>query len=138
MILSEAPVAFVISLEVEVNEPGDIAVFVECYDDNHQPVFSTGSFFEKELNGRRLERGCHVFECVIPGNLLNDGTYILDAHLVKNRQTDFPSEKSVISFRVHDDFKIPDGWNWRPVGVIRPETSWRHHVQKLSQGNRHN
>ena len=65
--------AFAIILEVEVNEPGDIGVFVVCYDNNHQPVFSTGSFFEKELHGRHLESGCHVFECVIPGNLLNDG-----------------------------------------------------------------
>jgi lipopolysaccharide transport system ATP-binding protein len=129
--------AFTIGLEVEVNEPGDIAVFVECYDDNHQPVFSTGSFFEKDLNGHPLECGQHLFECVIPGHLLNDGVYVLDAHLVKNRQTVFLSEKAVISFRVHDDFKSTDGWNWRPVGAIRPETSWRHRVQTLSQENHH-
>ena len=75
--------AFTISLELKVNEPGDIAVFVQCYDENHQSVFSTGSFFEKELNGRRLECGYHLFECVIPGNLLNDGIYVLDAQFGK-------------------------------------------------------
>ena len=123
--------AFVISLEVEVNEPGDVGVFVECFDENHQSVFSTGSFFEKELNGRDLECGYHLFECIIPGHLLNDGVYILDAHLVKNRQMVFLSEKSVISFRIYDDFKSTDGWNWRPVGVIRPDTRWRHCVRKL-------
>ena len=122
MTLSEALVHLPSVLKLKVNEPGDIAVFVQCYDDNHQSVFSTGSFFEKELNGRHLECGYHLFECVIPGNLLNDGIYVLDANLVKNRQAIIFSEKSVISFRVHDDFNIPDGWNWRPVGVIRPET----------------
>jgi len=121
---------FAISLEVKVNEPGEIAVFVECYDDNHQCVFSTGSFFENELNGRRLECGYHLFECVIPGNLLNDGIYALDVALLKNRQTIIVSEKAVMSFRVHDDFDIPDGWNWRPVGVIRPQISWRQSVRR--------
>ena len=75
---------FRIGLEIEVKEPGDIGVFFECYDENHQPIFSSGSFFEKELNGRSLMCGRHVFECVIPGNLLNDGVYVLNVHLVKN------------------------------------------------------
>jgi lipopolysaccharide transport system ATP-binding protein len=123
--------AFAISLEVEVIEPGDIGVFVVCYDDNRQPIFSTGSFFEKELNGRFLERGCHIFECVIPGHVINDGIYVLDAHLVKNRHAVFLSATSAFSFRIHDDFPIVDGWNWRSIGVIRPETNWRHHIQKL-------
>ena len=109
---------------------------MQCYDDNHQPVFSTGSFFEKELNGRRLECGYHLFRCVIPGNLLNDGIYVLDAHLLANRQAIILSEKSAISFRVNDDFNITDGWNWRPVGVIRPETNWRHCVRRISQESR--
>ena len=78
---------FVIRVQVEVSEPDDLAVFVQCYDSDHQPVFSTGSFFEKDLNGRNLQRGCHLFECVIPGNLLNDGVYVLDATLIRNRQT---------------------------------------------------
>jgi hypothetical protein len=100
-------------------------MFLTCYDDNHQPVFSTGSFFEKELNGHRLECGYHLFTCTIPGNLLNDGNYVLDLNLIKNRQVPILSEKSAFSFRVHDDFKIMEGWNWRPTGVIRPITSWR-------------
>jgi lipopolysaccharide transport system ATP-binding protein len=123
--------SFILSAEVKVNEPGDIAVFLICYDDNHQPVFSTGSFFEKELNGRQLECGYHLFTCTIPGNLLNDGNYVLDASLVKNRQAVIVSERSVFSFRVQDDFNITAGWNWRPTGVIRPVTRWRLCDRKL-------
>lgn len=125
---------FVIRVQVEVSEPDDLAVFVQCYDSDHQPVFSTGSFFEKDLNGRNLQRGCHLFECVIPGNLLNDGVYVLDATLIRNRQTIIHSEKSVMSFRVHDDFSIPEGWNWRPVGVIRPDVKWHHRAGSPKNG----
>jgi lipopolysaccharide transport system ATP-binding protein len=118
---------FRIALEIEVKEPGDIGVLFVCYDDNHQPIFSSGSFFQKELNGRYLACGRHTFECVIPGNLLNDGICVLDVHLIQNRSIVFLSEKSVFSFRVHDDFSVTDGWNWRPIGPIRPETKWRHY-----------
>jgi lipopolysaccharide transport system ATP-binding protein len=127
--------SFTISAEVKVHEPGDIAVFLTCYDGNHQPVFSTGSFFEKELNGHRLECGFHLFTCTVPGNLLNDGNYVLDLHLVKNRQVVILSEKSIFSFRVQDDFNIMPGWNWRPIGVIRPVTRWR--LCDRKQGYRH-
>jgi lipopolysaccharide transport system ATP-binding protein len=127
--------SFTIGVEVKVNEPGDIAAFVQCYDSNHQPVFSTGSFFENELNGRLIDQGYHIFECVVPGNLLNDGVYTLDVHLIKNRQAVIHFEKSVISFRVNDDFKVPIGWNWRPAGVIRPKTNWRQATGRLLHRN---
>jgi lipopolysaccharide transport system ATP-binding protein len=123
--------SFTISCEVKVNVPGDIAVFLQCFDESHRPIFSTGSFFEKELNGRRLECGYHLFNCVVPGHLLNDGNYVLDVHLLKSR-TVFHYERSVISFRVHDDFDITDGWNYRPEGVIRPQTRWRHHAKHVT------
>jgi lipopolysaccharide transport system ATP-binding protein len=124
--------SFVIVLEAEIREPGDIGVFIECFDGNHQSIFSTASFFERNLNGAHLECGMHTFECLIPGHLLNDGLYILDAHLIKNRQAAFLSEKSVISFRIHDDFDIVEGWNWRQKGAIRPAATWRSHIGRSS------
>jgi lipopolysaccharide transport system ATP-binding protein len=124
--------SFVIVLEAEIREPGDIGVFIECFDENHQVIFSTASFFERNLNGVHLERGIHTFECLIPGHLLNDGVYILDAHLIKNRHAPFLSEKSVVSFRIHDDFDIVEGWNWRQKGAIRPAAIWRTHIGRSS------
>jgi len=117
---------FCIGLEIEVRQSGDIGVFFECCDEHHQPVFSSGTFFEKDLNGRSLNCGRHFFECTIPGHLLNEGIYLLNVALVQNRTTVFLSEKSVFSFRVHDDFGITEGWNWKPIGPVRPETKWRH------------
>ena len=67
--------SFVIVLEAEIREPGDIGALIECFDENHQPIFSTASFFERNLNGAHLECGIHTFECLIPGPLLNYGLY---------------------------------------------------------------
>ena len=56
----------------------------------------------------------------------------MDANLIKDRQAVIQSEKSVMSFRVHDDFSIPNGWNWRPVGVVRPKTKWSYRADATS------
>jgi lipopolysaccharide transport system ATP-binding protein len=117
-------VPFAIGIEVEVERAGDIAVFVNCYHDSQQMVFSTGSIYDENLNGLRLDVGVHLFECVVPGHLLTDGTYVLDVQLVRSLRT-MVSEPAVLSFRVVDDFAKVEGWNYRPGGVIRPKTTWR-------------
>jgi lipopolysaccharide transport system ATP-binding protein len=121
-ILGTSP--FSIGVEVEVQHAGQFEIFLHCFTDQQQIVFSTGSFFEERLNGLRLETGTHLFECAVPGHLLTDGTYVLDVILLKNRQV-ITTEADVLSFQVVDDFPGIDGWHYRPAGVIRPKATWR-------------
>ena len=115
--------SFSIGVEVEVNHPGQIEAFLHCYNDRQQMIFSTGSFFEESLNGLRLVAGVHLFECVVPGHLLADGTYVLDVILLNNRQV-VVTEAAVLSFQIADDFPMIPGWHLRPAGIIRPRASW--------------
>jgi lipopolysaccharide transport system ATP-binding protein len=115
---------FSIGVEVEVHRSGEIGVCFNCSNDSQQMVFSTGSFFEESLNGLRLEAGVHLFECIVPGHILTDGTYVLDVMLIRHGQQ-VATEPAVMSFQVIDDFAKVDGWNYRPGGVIRPRTKWR-------------
>jgi lipopolysaccharide transport system ATP-binding protein len=119
-----ATVPFSIGIEVEVDRAGDIAVFVNCHNDSHQLIFSTGSIYDENLNGLRLDVGVHLFECVVPGHILTDGTYVLDIMLIRSLRT-MVSESAVLSFSVVDDFAKVEGWNYRLGGVIRPKTTWR-------------
>ena len=116
-------VPFSIGIEVEVDRAGDIGVFVNCHH-GQQMVFSTGSIYDENLNGLRLDVGVHLFECVVPGHILTDGIYVLDVQLVRSLRT-MVSEPAVLSFQVADDFAKVEGWNYRPGGVIRPKTTWR-------------
>ena len=116
--------SFSIGVEVEVNHPGQIETFLHCYNDRQQMIFSTGSFFEESLNGLLLSAGVHLFECVVPGHLLADGTYVLDAILLNNRRV-VATEAAVLSFQVADDFPMISGWHLRPAGIIRPRALWR-------------
>jgi lipopolysaccharide transport system ATP-binding protein len=113
-------------VDVRVNAPDSIDAFIHCYDERHVMVFSSGSFFDRACDYGPLTVGTHRFTCEVPGFLLNDGTYTLDVMLIRGRSDVFVSEPSVLRFRVEDDFPPIEGWQWRPVGVVRPDLRWRH------------
>lgn len=118
---------FTIRTTVQVREPdSEIGVFLHCHDENQNRVFSTGSFFNPRLNGLRLAVGQHDFECEVPGHLLNDGEYTLDVCIVRDRSEVLITESAILSFRIHDEPLGVQGWNWAPVGVIRPRLIWSH------------
>ncbi len=113
-----------VDVEVASVMKDSIDVFLHCYDENQQMVFSSGSFFGKEYSKDPLTPGTHRFSCCIPGHLLNDGQYALDILLVRNRQDVIATETSVLTFRIADDFPVTTGWHWRPAGVVRPNLRW--------------
>lgn len=116
-----------ISIKVRVEVPcgnPEIGVFIHCHDANQNRVFSTGSFFAAELNGLKLSAGQHEFVCCIPANVLNDGEYSLDVMLLRDRSEVILTENALVSFQIHDEPLGVEGWNWSPVGMIRPKLEW--------------
>jgi lipopolysaccharide transport system ATP-binding protein len=116
-----------IGVEVDVRKAGRFDVFLHCYNESQQMVFSSGSFFEENLNALSVEAGAHLFECAVPGHVLRDGKYTLDVMLLQNREV-ISAESSALSFEVVDDFPRIEGWHYRQLGIVRPKTSWRHRV----------
>lgn len=116
---------FVIKVLVHVAQAEEeIGVFLHCYGEQGEMVFSTGSFFQPELVGKRLVPGDHEFTCEVPAPLLNDGEYTLDVFLVRRRQEVVAREDSILTFRVQAEALQTEGWNWRPAGVVRPQLRW--------------
>jgi len=115
-------------VDMFVHEAARVGVFIHCYDEQQIMVFSSGSFFDDQLDAETLNPGAHRFICEIPGRLLNDGNFALDVMLVRNRNEVFANEASIIRFRIDDDFAVIPGWQWRPAGVIRPHLNWKHQV----------
>ena len=117
--------AFSIRTRIELRESDmEVGVFLHCHDANQSRVFSTGSFFSAELNGLKLPKGQQEFTCHVPGNLLNDGEYTLDVILVRDHSEVFLTELAILSFHIHDEPLGVEGWNWAPIGVIRPNLAW--------------
>ena len=118
---------FEVGVTIDVLRPDvEVGVFLTCRDEQGNAVFSTGSFFERRLNGMRLQSGSHQFTCEVPAPLLNDGEYSLDVFLVHDRRDVLVTENSLLSFRVEEEALDVEGWHWRPVGVVRPHIRWQH------------
>lgn len=115
---------FVIRTRLQIPRPGRFAVSVTCHSEDGPQMFSTVSFFEKELD-TPIPKGISEFDCVIPGHVLNDGSYVLDVNVVLERRDVLIREPSVLSFQIQDDFPTVDGWHWRPDGGVRPRIDWQ-------------
>jgi len=117
---------FGINIGVEVRDDDmEFGVFVSCFDENQNRVFSSGSFFDKKLNGLKLSAGIHEFECTVPENILNISRYTLDVSLLHNRSEVVQDISTALAFEVGDDQRISiEGWHWPILGIVRPLLTW--------------
>jgi lipopolysaccharide transport system ATP-binding protein len=64
-------------------------------------------------------------ECQIPAHLLNEGTYSLTVHFVKNRSEVIRSYENLLRVVIHDDPSGRDGWYGTWAGIVRPRLEWK-------------
>jgi lipopolysaccharide transport system ATP-binding protein len=106
----------------------EVGVFVSCFDPGQTRIFSNGSFFNPQLNGRKLCKGIHEFICEVPANLLNAGDYSIEVSLIRNRAESLLDDPGVLFFRVDDVPSAIEGWHWPVLGVVRPDLRWSQRI----------
>jgi lipopolysaccharide transport system ATP-binding protein len=77
-------------------------------------VFNTGT------EARLLSKGLHKGVCHIPGNLLNDGTYMVSMMIVGERSYSIFYYENSISFEVNENRDV-SGWHGKWIGFVRPK-----------------
>ena len=87
-------------------------------------LFSTANYTDPEWGDREHDEGIFRTCCTIPANLLNDGTYPVDALLVHDMRTVRAQVQDALRFTVVDDGKTRGGYvgEWR--GEVRPLCEW--------------
>jgi len=88
-------------------------VSMVIWDMNQNPVFniSTDSLF--------LKKGLNKAVFHIPGNLMNDGIYIIQNYFVKDSSKPVFIHDNACSFEVFED-RNASGWHGKWIGVVRP------------------
>jgi lipopolysaccharide transport system ATP-binding protein len=79
----------------------------------------TDSFF-----GKPLKKGRYVSTLVIPGNFLNEKTYLISAYLVIGPD-DYVYAPEVLSFSVTDTGEMREEFGGGWIGMIRPRMLWQ-------------
>lgn len=121
---SEFSVAEPIAIRVEIESRAEryfVLLDVCIYHIDGTPVFE--SLSSNDMESATIKRGVYRWTCVIPGNLLNQGTYS-----VRILVTDHDTQKIVdlsdalIINVVEEERSIP--WYGRFIGNVHPKLSW--------------
>lgn len=73
----------------------------------------------------RAEKRVYRAECMVPGNLLNDGNYFFELCLVKNRNNLLYKFSEILVFDVIDIDRGENNSFAKINGVIRPQLEWK-------------
>ena len=88
-------------------------------------IFNTGSFARSFPIG--LIRGSFV----IPGNFLNDDTYVVRVLIVKDTSVALLDLSDVLMFEVQDSDR-KGNWYGKWFGTVRPKFDWQLNVEELA------
>jgi lipopolysaccharide transport system ATP-binding protein len=81
-------------------------------------IFSTGSI------PRPITPGAYKSECLIPGDLMNDGVYTVDVTLARDSSVQVFRMEDALTFEIHDVERAPGAWLGKIPGAIRPRFEW--------------
>ncbi len=95
------------------------------FNDEGAIAFNTGPIDEPEWHGRAFPAGLFRSSCLVPGDLLNDGTHRIRLHVVKDQSTIIYTHEDVLVFDVGEDFESRSVWYGRVVGAVRPRLTWK-------------
>ncbi len=88
-------------------------------------VFAVNTVREPDWHGRAFPRGVFRSVCRIPSELLNDGTYRVRLHVVKDKNQVQVTADDLLVFEVIDDLtEMRAGWFGKWPGVVRPNLQW--------------
>ena len=106
--------------------PGAVLNFsIVLYNIEGVAIFNTGSFARSFPIG--LIRGSFV----IPGNFLNDDTYVVRVLIVKDTSVALLDLSDVLMFEVQDSDR-KGNWYGKLIGTVRPKFDWQLNVEELA------
>ena len=97
---------------------------VVLYNDEGVPVFNTGPVNERKWNGRPFPAGLFRSVCHVPGDLLNDGTYRVQLHVVRDESVVIFRLDDLLVFEIHEAAERSGAWFGKWIGAVRPSLEW--------------
>jgi lipopolysaccharide transport system ATP-binding protein len=109
-----------VAFEFEMLEDGyNVHLSLLLYKSDGDVVFNTYS------SATKAEKRRYQSECIIPGNLLNDGSYYFEICIVKNNSILLYKFTEVLVFDALDLERGENSAFGKIVGVVRPQLEWR-------------
>ena len=101
-----------------------LSLTVLIYHQDGNLAFATMSLTDPKWSRRPLPQGLFQSVCYVPGDLLNDGTYLVEVKFVKNASVLVYRVPSVLIFKVEDEIRGEGEWFGKFSGAVRPRLRW--------------
>ena len=98
------------------------------YNQNGLFLFPTANLHIEGWGNKIYDSGFYSCTCIIPGSLLNSGTYFIHVYLSTLSGTPYVHVPNVVSFQVIDDGTGRGAYRGASTGIIRPLLEWRGEV----------
>ena len=97
------------------------------YNEEGVALFNTGPTNENEpiWHGKQFPEGLFRSSCVIPADLLNDGTHRVQLYVVQDQSTNLFRLDDILVFEVLEAPERRAGWFGKVVGAVRPLLEWK-------------
>ncbi len=97
---------------------------IVLYNEEGAPVFNTGPADEPKWHGHPFPAGLFRSVCHVPGNLLNDGTYRIQLHVVRDESVVIFRLDDLLVFEIHESVERRGAWFGKWIGAVRPSLPW--------------
>jgi lipopolysaccharide transport system ATP-binding protein len=97
---------------------------VLVYTEDGVLTFNTGPVKEPLWNGKPFPVGLFRSVCYLPGDLFNDGLHRVTLLVVENQAHIIYSHEDLLTFEVHEDVAMREGWYGDWPGAMRPLLRW--------------
>ena len=117
---------FFVKLTYEVLQNNAQACFsLSLMSEDGTCVFSSLNNLENSFYGKPLTKGVYNSQCLIPGNLLNNGHFCINLVGLSSSWSDPFTIDRVVSFEAHDDGVLKGDYHGGYGGYIRPKLKWQ-------------
>lgn len=126
--------SFVLAFEYWNDLPGrELTLTLTVTNEENVVVFSSGTMNEPNWEGKPFEQGLYRSECVVPGFLLNKGSYRVWILFLRNQGTRLFRVNDILAFDIEDTNKDRNGYVGDWGGVVRPWLDWEtRHIEAES------
>ncbi len=120
----------IIEVEFWNNEPGAlITTFIHILDHMNSYVMASANLPSINISddgwyNRPHPKGLFRSQCIIPGSLLNVGTYSLNVSVQTDIKNPQAVAREVITFNIHDMYGYCKEYSGKVPGVVRPRLAW--------------
>jgi lipopolysaccharide transport system ATP-binding protein len=88
-------------------------------------IFNTASNLEPKWHGKPFLKGLYRSNFIIPGDLLNEGTFRIELLAVHREQYVVHREPDILTFEVIDNGELRGTWQGKWPGFIHPQLAWK-------------